>query len=218
MANYKAKATLSTEMLLNGSPGYLGNGLLDPYSDLQSPALWPSIPQGQGSHILALLRGATHFTNPNPNPNANPSVFTPLKTEGNTTLGLDPYGNGAPSILGSFLRGNQHPINGFGLGAPDVQNGGNSNSNILELYQRLKSSSSYNYCGNENPGSMIFGNVMGSSSSSSPSPSPSAMNSSIMEASNGGGDNLGGYGMMSSSLGISGWSDFPTVPINGAFP
>lgn len=222
----KAKATLSTEMLLNASPGFLGHGLLDhlhplPHPELQpssdlTQALWPSIPQGQSSHILALIRGATQFTNPNPSLSQVSSVFTHLKTESNTTLGLDPYGSGAPSILGSFLRGNQHQINGFGLGAPnDVQNGGSNSSNILELYQRLKSSSNYSYSSNENLGSMVLGNVMGSSSSL---PSPLAMSSSILENASGAvGENLGGYSMMSSP-GISSWSDFPTVPINGAFP
>jgi len=219
----KAKATLSTEMLLNASPGFLGPGLLDHFHPLShpelqpgsnlTPALWPSIPQGQSSHILALIRGATQFINPNPSPSQVSSVFAPIKTEGNTTLGLEPYGSGAPSILGSFLRGNQHQANGFGLGVPDgAPNGGNNGANILELYQRLKSSSNYNNCGNENPGSMVLGNVMGSS------PSSLAMNSSILEATSGAtAENLGGYGMMSSP-GISSWSDFPTVPINGAFP
>ncbi|CAO2827989.1 unnamed protein product [Amaranthus hypochondriacus] len=214
----KAKATLSSELLLNGNPGnFLGSGLLDPElpSNYPNPIFWSSLPQN--SHILSLLRGSnsTQFHNPNPNPNP---IFG-IKTE--SGLGLDSYGNGAPSNLnGSFSRGNQNHINGlFSSGAQDfIPNNGNNNnnSNILELYQRLKSSSNYSYCSNDNPGNtVILGNMVGSSS---------ALSSTILDSAPiGGGDNshFGGYhGLMNSPALISGWSDIPTLPINinGAYP
>lgn len=218
----KAKATLSTELLVNGNPGFFGSGLLDHlhhHPELQSacpnPILWPSLQPN--SHILSLLRGSNQFHNPNPSPNPISSGFSPAKTEGATTttnLGLDSYGNGASSVLGSFPRSNQHQVNGFSSGVvPEfVQNNGNS-SNILELYQRLKSSSSYSYCGNESPGTVTLGNMVGSTSPSSP------MHSTILDSAPvGGGDHsYGGYSFMSSPA-MSGWSDYPVAPINGAFP
>ncbi|KMT09375.1 hypothetical protein BVRB_6g134670 [Beta vulgaris subsp. vulgaris] len=223
----KAKATLSTELLVNGNHGYLGNGLLDHlhhHSELQSscpnnnnPILWPSLPQN--SHILSLLRGSNQFHNPNPNPNPLSSVYSCVKTEGSNsnttiTLGLDSYGNGASSLLGSYPRSNnQHQVNGFSSGVQDyVQQNGNS-SNILELYQRLKSSSNYSsYCGNENSGTAILGNMVGSTSPSSP------MHTTILDSAPvGGADNYGGYSFMTSP-GMSGWSEYPIVPINGAYP
>uniref|UniRef100_A0A803KSG2 Dof zinc finger protein n=1 Tax=Chenopodium quinoa TaxID=63459 RepID=A0A803KSG2_CHEQI len=153
----KAKATLSSELLVNGNPGFLGSGLLDHlhhHPDLQSgcsnPILWPSLQPN--SHILSLLR--------------------------------------------DFMQNN------------------GSNSNILELYQRLKSSSNYNnYCGNENQGTVILGNMVGSASPSSP------MHSTILDSAPvGGGDhNYGGYSFMSSPA-MSGWSDYPIAPVNGAYP
>ncbi|KNA14509.1 hypothetical protein SOVF_106870 [Spinacia oleracea] len=230
----KAKASLSTELLVNGNPGFLGNGLLDHFhhhhSDLHSassnPILWPSLEQN--SHILSLLRGSNQFHNPNPNPNPISNGFVSVKTEG-TNLGLDSYGNG--SLLGSFQRSNQHQVNGYSSGVvPDFgnnhnNNNSNSNSNILELYQRLKSSSNNNYnnyCGNENnqgtTTTMILGNMVGGSTS--PSSSSSPMHSTILDSApvGGGGDhNYGGYSFMNSPA-MSGWSDYPIAPINGAYP
>ncbi|CAO2830812.1 unnamed protein product [Amaranthus hypochondriacus] len=211
----KAKASLSSELLINGNPaGYLGTGLLDHFqhhSELQSgypnPIFFPSLPQN--SHILSVLRGSTQFHNPNPNPNPiSSNIFSSIKSESgntNTTLGLDSFGNnGAPSnLLGSFPRSNQH-INGFSSGVPDyVQN----NGNILEAYQRLKTSTNYNnYSGNEN----MVGSV------------PSSPNhSSILDAApviSGSTDHFGSYGLMNSSALLSGWSDYPTIPINGSYP
>ncbi|KAL2906153.1 Dof zinc finger protein DOF5.3 [Bienertia sinuspersici] len=209
----KAKATLSSELLVNGgNPGFIGSGLLDhlhhhPELQQNNPILWPSLQQN--SHILSLLRGS--YPNPNPNPN---------------TLGLDSYNNGAPSsILGSSFPRNtqQQQVNGFsssGVHHQDyAQNNHNGNSsNILELYQRLKSSSNYNYCGHENQGTVIFGNMMGSTPTPTSSSPSSPMHSNILDSAPVvGGDNYGGYAFMNSPA-ISGWSDFPTVPINGAFP
>ncbi|XP_057529126.1 dof zinc finger protein DOF5.3-like [Amaranthus tricolor] len=206
----KAKASLSSELLVNGNPGFLGTGLLDHFhhhSELQSgypnPIFFPSLPQN--SHILSLLRGSTQFHNPNPSPNPiSSNIFSSIKTESgntNTALGLDSFGNGAPSnLLGSFTRSNQH-INGFSSGVPDyVQN----NGNILEVYQRLKSSTNYNYSGNEN----MVGSV------------PSSPNhSTILDAAPvSGADRFGGYGFVNSSALLSGWSDYPTIPINGSYP
>ncbi|XP_021714230.1 dof zinc finger protein DOF4.7-like [Chenopodium quinoa] len=216
----KAKATLSTELLVNGNPGFLGSGLLDHlhhHPDLQSgcsnPILWPSLQPN--SHILSLLRGSNQFHNPNP----ISSGFSHVKTEDGATtttnIGLDSYGNGSQSGIGSFQRNNQHQANGFSSGVvPDFMQNNGSNSNILELYQRLKSSSNYNsYCGNENQGTVILGNMVGSASPSSP------MHSTILDSAPvGGGDhNYGGYSFMSSPA-MSGWSDYPIGPVNGAYP
>ncbi|XP_074295407.1 uncharacterized protein LOC141623224 [Silene latifolia] len=205
----KAKANFSSDMLVNDNSIFLGTGLLDHsiHSPGSNPLPWSSsLPQTQNSHILALLRDSTPFPNPNPSPS---SVFT--------SLGLDSYGNGASSLVGSFTRNNQHHLNGFG--SDFVDNNGtstNGGSNIMDLYQRLKSSSSnYGYC-NENPSSVILGHMVGSGASS-------PMNSTSFDTTpfgvGGGGDHLGStYGFMGTSPGISSWSDFPAVPINGAYP
>ncbi|KAL9229745.1 hypothetical protein vseg_005179 [Gypsophila vaccaria] len=221
------KATFSSDLLLNDhSSLFLGNGLLDHtiQSSGPGPLLWSSPPPSQNSHILALLRGSSpSFSNPNPNPNPNPSHGSSVFT----TLGLDSYSNGAPSLLGSFTRSNQqHLLNGF---APDfVDNNGGAGagaggSNIMDLYQRLKSSNTsstnYGYCsGTENnSGPTLLGHMVGSSSSST----SSSMNTTLFETTplGGGGDHLGGYGfMMSTTPPFSNWSEFPAVPINGAYP
>jgi len=115
------------------------------------------------------------------------------------------YGNGAPALLGLEVVG---PGN---------------NSNILELYQKWKSSGNYNnyyYCCNENGngGVTILGNMMGSATASASSSNPLKSNGSdaspLGEA---GESNIGGYGITNSSF-SSCWSEFPTVPINGTFP
>ncbi|KAJ8446633.1 hypothetical protein Cgig2_002795 [Carnegiea gigantea] len=211
----KARATFSTAILFNGlNPGFLQNGFLDPPHPQPgpSPTLCASSPLPQGQtmpHILSLLRAeATHFPNPNsspnpiPDPNPTPPAFTALKTEGTHNLGLDMYGNGAPSLL---------EVEALGSG---------NGSNILELYQKWKSSGDYNNycCGNENGNGgrvAILGNLMGSSSSSS---SPLKLNGSDALPLGGAGESgLGGYGIINSSF-SSGWPEFPTVPINGTFP
>ena len=184
----------------------LGNGF---DHELQSsPFLWAS---PQSSHLLALLR-----TTQNPNPN---TLSNPVSMKGEVsllgshvmnepavatgalnarTLGLDPLSQ-VPSLglCSPFWKNNQHQAqqqqqnNGFLLG--EVQNTG-----IQELYQRLKSSSSYFSDGS----AVVLSNVASSSSSSS----------SILESAPVAGGELGYWNPAFSSS----WSDLPTT--NGAYP
>ncbi|XP_027361581.1 dof zinc finger protein DOF2.2-like [Abrus precatorius] len=177
----------------------------------QTPILWGS---PQNTHLMALLRAAQ---NQNPNPNPSPMSVT-VKEEGNLmgsqshvvnepllanglmsprTLGYDGVGQ-VPSLglCSSFWRNNQDQTqqqsNGFVLGE-------HPSSGIQELYHKLRSSSSVNYCGSDN--SPVFLGNMASSSSLS----------SILESSSVSGNSE--FGCWNPTLA---WSDLPTT--NGAYP
>ncbi|XP_022751304.1 dof zinc finger protein DOF3.7-like [Durio zibethinus] len=185
----------------------LGNGF---DHELQSsPILWAS---PQSSHLLALLRTTQ---NHNPNTLCNPvSIKEEVSLLGshvmneqevaagalNTrTLGLDPLSQ-VPSLglCNPFWKNNQHQAqqqqqNNNGFLVREVQNTG-----IQELYQRLKSSSSY--CSDSS--AVVLSNVASSSSSSS----------SILESAPVAAGELGYWNPVFSSS----WSDLPTT--NGAYP
>ncbi|KAK7367499.1 hypothetical protein VNO80_09511 [Phaseolus coccineus] len=178
----------------------------------QTPILWGS---QQNTQLMALLR-ATQNQNQNPNPSP---VSIAVKREGNslgshshmvsepllangllnstrTSLGYDGVGE-LPSLglFSSFWRNNQdqnqQQSNGFVLG--EQQSGG-----VQELYHKLRSSSSVNYCGSDN--SPVFLGNMASSSSLS----------NILESSSVSGSEFGCWNPTLS------WSDLPTT--SGAYP
>jgi len=178
----------------------------------QTPILWGS---PQNTQLMALLR-ATQNQNPNPNPSSvsiavkregnslgsHPHMVTePLLTNGllnstRTSLGYDGVGE-LPSLglCSSFWRNNQdqnqQQTNGFVLG--EQQSGG-----VQELYHKLRSPSSVNYCGSDN--SPVFLGNMASSSSLS----------NILESSSVSGSEFGCWNPTLS------WSDLPTT--SGAYP
>ncbi|KAK7406595.1 hypothetical protein VNO78_08223 [Psophocarpus tetragonolobus] len=207
MSNSVAKQT-ATKMKAVASELGRSQPLFD--QDLpQTPILWGS---PQNSQLMAFLR-ATQNPNPNPTP-----VSVVVKEEGNLTMGsqshmlTDPLlanglfnprtslgydGVGEIPSLGlcsSFWRNNQDQIqqqNGFVLGEHQT-------SGVQELYHKLRSSSSVNYCGNYN--SPVFPSNLASSSSLS----------NILESSSVSGPE---YGCWNPAIS---WTDLPTT--NGAYP
>ncbi|TKY70533.1 Dof zinc finger protein DOF5.7 [Spatholobus suberectus] len=176
----------------------------------QTPNLWGS---PQNTPLMALLR-ATQNQNPNPNPSP---MSIAVKGEGNLmgsqshmvtepllangllnprTLGYDGVGE-VPSLglCSSFWRNNQdqnlQQNNGFVLGE-------HQSSGVQELYHRLRSSSSVNYCCSDNS-PVFLGNMS----------SPSSL-SNILESSSVSGSEFGCWNPTLS------WSDLPTT--NGAYP
>lgn len=211
------KVKTAASELGSRSSGLGGGGVFD-HPDLPaSPILWGS---PQNSHLLALLRASQ---NPNPSPcpnNLMPNNAVNPKEEGNlmrshmvtepmgsngllnvpATSGFDP----SLGLTSSFWRNNNldQPQNGgFVFGEHQHQNSG-----IQELYQRLRSSSSANYCSDDS--SSLFLSNMASSSLSSSS-SVAILESSSTPA-NGSGIGLGYWNQPLF------WSDLPTT--NGAHP
>lgn len=170
--------------------------------ELQStPILWTSA--AQTSHLLSNLTSMRATLNPNPNTLSNPvSIKEEVSLLGSQVmnepvvaaaalnarlLGLD--------LVNPFWKNNQHHAqqqqNNSGFLVGEVQNTG-----IQELYQRLKSSSSYY----SDTSAVILSNVASSSSTS------------ILESAPVAGGELGYWNPAFSSS----WSDLPTT--NGAYP
>ncbi|WVZ25248.1 hypothetical protein V8G54_003792 [Vigna mungo] len=210
VANSVAK-TASTKMKavaseLGKSPGFGG---FEVEHELPPPSqiLWGS---PQNTHLLALLR-ATQNQNPNPNPSpmsikeegtlighmvsTEPLVSNALLNH--RTLGYDAVAQ-VPS-LGLFGRSNQdqQQNGGFLLGE-------HHNSGIQEIYQKLRSSSANNYCG-DNSSQVFMGNMASNYSSS--------VSNNIMETTSVAGGEFGYWNAPTFS-----WSDLPTTNGAGAYP
>lgn len=187
------------------SPGFFDQELP------QTPILWGS---PQNTQLMALLR-ASQNQNQNPNPNPSPMSIA-VKEEGNLmgsqshmmteplnglmnprTLGYDGVGE-FPSLglCSSFWRNNQdqnqHQNNGFVLGE-------HQSSGVQELFHKLRSSSSVNYCCSDNS-PVFLGNVASSSSLSN-----------ILESSSVSASEFGCWNIPTHS-----WSDLPTT--HGVYP
>ncbi|KAE9596638.1 putative transcription factor C2C2-Dof family [Lupinus albus] len=214
VSNSAAKAA-TTKMKAVASE--LGRSCLGPAGFVNelptSPILWGS---PQNTHLLALLKPSTQNQNSNPNPSSMSFNDVGVK-EGNlmgsqSHLMTEPLiTNVNPRPLGYGSVG-QIPSLGFGstLWRSNNQNQPQQNhssfvlgehqnmSGIQELYHKLRSPSSGNYCSDSNS-AMFLGNM--ASSSSLPN---------ILESPSIAGAELGSWNPNLS------WSDLPTT--NGAYP
>ncbi|OIV94746.1 hypothetical protein TanjilG_12959 [Lupinus angustifolius] len=182
---------------------------------MTSPIQWGS---PHNTHISALLKANTQNQNPIPNPSSVSFNDDGVKEEGNFT-GSQPHvmaepfiANLNPRTLGYDSVG-QVPSMGFGStfwrsnnqNQPQQHNSGfvlgehQNMSGIQELYHKIRSSSSGNYC-SDMSSPMFVGNMASSSSSLS----------YILEPPSVAGSELGSWNPTFS------WSDLPTS--NGAYP